>query len=238
MKTSDLKPVSQLVQKYGVKSLVYGPPGGGKTPMITTAPRPVLLVTEPGLLSMRGSNIPAWEGYTADKIDEFFKWCGQSNETKNFDTICIDSISQLSEIVLTKYLGTCKDGRKAYGELSRVVMDYVDQLYFMPQKHVYIIAKESKQEEIVWSFTGPMPVQNTVIKKIPYFPGQDLNIKVPHRYDEILRVAKGMIPGVQGEQRFIRTGGPEHELLARDRSGKLSEYEPQDLTALFNKIMS
>lgn len=238
MKTSDLKPVSSLVQRYGVKCLAYGPPGGGKTPAIMSAPRPVLLVTEPGLMSMRGSTIPAWEGYTAEKIAEFFAWCGQSAETKNFDTICIDSISQLAEIILIKCLGSNKDGRKAYGELSQKVMEYVDQLYFMPQKHVYIIAKESKQEELVWSFSGPMPVQTPVMKKLPYFPGQDLNIKVPHRYDEIIRVAKGSIPGVQGEHRYFRTNGPDSELVVRDRSGRLNEYEPQDLSALFAKAMS
>jgi len=238
MNLKDLKPVSTLVQRYGVKTLAYGPPGGGKTPLITTAPRPVLLITEPGILSMRDSNIPAFEAYTPGRIDEFFKWLKSSNELKSFDTICVDSISQLAEIELTRALANNRDGRKAYGVMSQAVMEIVDFLYFMPEKHIYIIAKEAKQEEIVWSFSGPMPVQTTVFKKVPYFPGQDLSIKVPHRYDEIVRIAKGTIPGVAGEHKFIRSSGPDAELLCRDRSGKLNEYEPHNLSDMFRKIMN
>mgnify|MGYP001589050309 CR=1 FL=1 len=74
MQLNQLRPASQLAQRFGVKALAYGGPGTGKTPMINTAPRPVLCVVEPGMLSMRTSNVPAWEAYDCGKIDEFFKW--------------------------------------------------------------------------------------------------------------------------------------------------------------------
>ncbi|MCP5883106.1 ATP-binding protein, partial [Klebsiella pneumoniae] len=74
MQMSQLVPASQLTRRYGVKSVVFGGPGAGKTPLMQTAPRPVLLVTEPGMLSMRGSNIPCWEAPTPARINEFFEW--------------------------------------------------------------------------------------------------------------------------------------------------------------------
>ena len=121
MNIQNLKPASELAQRFGVKALVYGGPGMGKTPIIKTAPRPVLCVVEPGMLSMRDAvNIPAWDAYTPERIDEFFKWLFTSAEAKNFDTVGIDSISQLAEIILTQELNRNKDGRKAYGEMSRV----------------------------------------------------------------------------------------------------------------------
>lgn len=237
MNLQSLKPAGTLAQRFGVKSIIYGPPGSGKTPLLNTAPRPVLLATEPGLLSMRGSTIPTFDAYTPDRIKEFFDWLKGSKEINNFDTICIDSVSQYAEIQLSKFLKSNKDGRKAYGELSQTVMEEMNFLYFMQQKHIVLLAKEAKQEELQHSFSGPMPVATTVYKKVPYFPGQDLNVKVPHLFDEILHVGKGMITGLSGEHKYLKTCDTSGA-LARDRSGRLAEYEPHDLAALFVKVMS
>lgn len=225
MNINDLKPASKLAQRFGVKSLAYGGPGAGKTPLVLTAPRPVMCVVEPGMLSMRNAhNIPAFEAHTAEKIDDFFKWVFSSNETRNFDTICIDSISQMAEIILTQELKRNKDGRKAYGEMSRRVMDIVNQLYYLPQKHIYLIAKQAVVDE------------SGVMRKKPYFPGQDLNVKIPHLFDEILHIGQVNIPNQPKPVTAIRTAET-FDILARDRSGNLSEIEPPDLTALFTKAM-
>lgn len=81
MDIRDLKAASEHAQNFGVKAIIYGPAGTGKTPILNTAPRPVLLATEAGLLSMRGSNIPTYEAYTSQRIDEFFKWFFNSTST-------------------------------------------------------------------------------------------------------------------------------------------------------------
>lgn len=224
MDQRSLKPAGTLAQRFGVKALIYGPPGTGKTPVFNTAPRPLLLVVEPGMLSMRGSNIPSFEAYTAATINEFFTWFFQSTETKNYDTLGIDSVSQMAEIILTDELKINKDGRKAYGEMSRKVMEKINGLYFFPQKHLYLIAKQTMVEEA------------GVSKRRPYFPGQDLNVKIPHLFDEILHLGLHNIPGVVGAQKAFCTA-EQFDLLARDRSGQLAAYEPPDLSALFTKAM-
>lgn len=226
MQASQLKPASQLAQRYGAKCVAYGPPGAGKTPLMKTAPRPVLCVTEPGMLSMRDAHdIPAWEAYTPAAIAEFFKWAKESNEARNFDTICVDSASQMAEIILKEELLRNKDGRKAYGEMARKVMDYLNDLYYMPQKHVYLIAKQGNFDE------GGVQVTK------PYFPGQDLNVRVPHMFDEILHIALVNIPAQPKPVTGIRST-PTFNIMARDRSGNLAEIEPPHLGNLFNKIMS
>ena len=141
MKDSDLKPAGSLALKFGVKTLGYGPPGSGKTPIINTAPAPVMLVTEPGMLSMRGSKVPAFEADTPERIKEFFEWLKLSTESKKFDTVVVDSLSQLAETILKQCVKDVKDGRAVYGELSKRVMIYVEQLFFMPNKHIYLICK-------------------------------------------------------------------------------------------------
>jgi hypothetical protein len=60
MDIRSLRPARDFAVQYGVKAIVYGPPGSGKTPVINTAPRPVMLVCEPGLLSMRTSTVPTF----------------------------------------------------------------------------------------------------------------------------------------------------------------------------------
>ena len=225
MQMSQLKPASELAQRFGVKALAYGGPGTGKTPMVNSAPRPVLCVVEPGMLSMRTSNVPAWEAYDSARIDEFFKWLFTSAEAKNFDTVGIDSISQVAEIILTDELKKNKDGRKAYGEMSRRVMEIVNALYYLPQKHIYLIGKQSVVDE------------NGIQRKKPYFPGQDLNVKIPHMYDEILHIGQVNMPGMPKPVVAIRTAET-FDIMARDRSGRLAELEPPDLSALFAKAMS
>lgn len=225
MKMSDLKPASTLAGKLGVKMVAYGPPGAGKTPIFNTAPRPVLCVTEPGMLSMRNSSVPCWEAYTPEKVTEFMDWLFRSGEAKNFDTVGFDSISQVAEIFLTRALAKNKDGRAAYGQMSREIMEIVNALFYMQSKHIYLIAKMSIED------------LGSAKYRRPFFPGQDLNVKIPHMFDQISYIGKAMIPGVIGEQTAIRTAATV-DILARDRSGMLAELEPPNLTAVFNKAMS
>lgn len=237
MQAKDLKPAGALAQKYGVKAILYGRAGTGKTPMLSTAPRPVLLSVEPGLKSMSGSTVPTWEAHSMGKIEEFFQWFLSSNESKNFDTLCIDSGSQIAEIVLTEYLDKFKDGRKVYGEMSRTVSGWFNDLFFLPNKHIVLICKETKEE--VGSDVINVGGQIQVVTKTrlrPYFPGQDLNVKIPHQYDEILHIDHRNVPGV-GKTVALFTKGSE-EIYARDRSGNLDPLEPPDWSIIFNKCMA
>lgn len=226
MNKNDLKPASTLAKKNGVKAIVYGLPGAGKTPVVKTAPRPVILAVEPGMMSMRDAhNIPAYEAYSFEKIDEFFKWWFGSSEVSAFDTLAIDSLSQMAEIALDHFKARNKDGRKAYGEMSDWVMGHVNKLFYMPQKHMYLICKQAKIDSGSGNYF------------LPYFPGNDLDVKIPHLFDEILRLDNAVrIPGLLKEVTAFQTK-ESFNYKARDRSGKLDEFEQPDLTNLFNKCM-
>jgi len=190
------------------------------TPLVNTAPRPVLLATEPGLLSMRGSNVPTWLAPTTDKIDEFMKWFEHSNEAKNFDTLAIDSSSQMCDIALDMAKKKSSHGLQQYGIMAEYVMPYMKRLYFMPQKHMYLIAKEE---------VSPQGLRR------PYYPGKQLPTDIPHLYDCILRIAKAQVPNV-GEQLAFQCNGT-FDVLARNRTGNLADFEPPDFSALVKKAM-
>lgn len=223
MNLASLRPAKDFAVQFGVKAVIYGPPGSGKTPVLNTAPRPVLLACEPGLLSMRNSNVPTYLGYTASAIDEFFKWFFNSAETKNFDTIAVDSTSQMAEIYVEEAIKNNKHGLKAYGEANTRTMEHLNGLYFTRFKHTYLIAKE------VWSEVDGMRM------RMPYHPGKELPIKIPHRFDAILQLGIQNIPGY-GQQKAFRCQGS-LDTMARDRTGSLAEFEPPDFGKLVIKAM-
>lgn len=222
MNINDLKPASEFAKIYGCKVCCYGPPGSGKTPILNTAPRPLLLATEPGLLSMRGSTVPTYTAYEPKKIDEFFDWFFKSNEVKGFDTLAIDSGSEMASIYLIDALKTNKHGMKAYGDMAENVERHLRKLYFLPNKHIYVIAKQDVIKE-----TG---------YKRPYFPGQYLPVSVPHLFDFILQLGIQSVPQV-GQVSAFRCK-ESFDVMARARTGNLNEFEEPNLTKLFNKAMS
>jgi hypothetical protein len=224
MNQNDLKPANDFAQLMGVKAVIFGAAGSGKTPIINTAPRPVLLACEPGLLSMRGSTVPTYQAFTASKIDEFFTWLNKSNEAKSFDTVAVDSISQMADIFLQDAKKNIKHGLQQYGEMAEKTMKHLRDLYFMQYKHTYLISKEE------------IKTINNVNFKRPYMPGQLLPIEVPHQFDAILHLAKVPVPQV-GETLAFRCVGS-YDVLARERTGKAIEFEPPDFGKLVNKIMN
>ena len=223
MQMSDLRPARDFALQFGCKSLIYGPAGCGKTPIFNTAPRPLLLACEPGLLSMRGSTIPTYEAYTAPRIDEFFKWFFNSAETKNFDTLGIDSTSQMADIYLQEAAKTIRHGLQQYGEMATKTMNHLRTLYFTRQKHTYLICKE----EIL--------TINNIQMRRPYFPGKQLNVDIPFMFDVIAHLAKTPIHNV-GEQLAFRCIGS-YDVMARNRVGTLNEFEPPNFTDIVNKCM-
>jgi len=84
----------------GVKVLVYGLSGAGKTSLIKTLPSPIILSAEGGLLSLSDSEIPYIEIGNMNDLKEAYEWLTQSQEAAQFLSVAIDSISEIGEVVL------------------------------------------------------------------------------------------------------------------------------------------
>jgi len=103
---------------HGVKCLVYGKAGVGKTTLCATAPTPIIFSAEAGLLSLGAHDIPVALIKTIDDLEDAYRWATESHEASQFETVCLDSISEIAEVVLSNAKKTCKDPRQAYGELA------------------------------------------------------------------------------------------------------------------------
>lgn len=231
MQQSDLRPARDFAIQFGCKAVVTGKPGAGKTPVAAkTSPRPLLLASEPGMLTLRDSNCPTYTAFNPAKVDEFMLWFKGSNEAKNFDTLIWDSASEAAEKYInvemggTSKAGNEQHGMRVYGKMARWMYGHLSDLYYMPQKHIVLIAKLERFEI------------NGSIYHRPYFPGKQLPVQVPHLFDLVTVLGDWNVPGV-GDTKAFRTKET-FDYMGRDRSGQLAEYEPPDITKLIAKVMS
>lgn len=227
----NIVPANQLAANYGVKAVISGPAGSGKTPLLATAPNAIVLALEPGYKSVRNQSFPCWNAINNLKAaEEFFDWLKGSNEAKGYDTVCFDSWSQLCDLVLAKCKAKNSHGLKAYGEMGEQIYAWAEQLFYMPQKHVAMVCKA----EII-----DIPSANgadTMKFRRPYFPGKNLPIMIPHLYDEFWWLDEFIVPGVPGKTTALLTKR-RADTMVRSRCGTLDEYEYPDLSQVFAKAM-
>jgi phage nucleotide-binding protein len=206
--------------------LVYGKAGMGKTTLCATAPNPIILSAEAGLLSLRGHNIPVIEIKTIDDLMEAYQWATESEEAKHFETVCLDSLSEIAEVVLNNAKRTTKDPRQAYGELIERMGTTIRSFRDLSGKHVYMSAKQEsiKDDTVGTTSYGPS------------MPGSKLGGQLPYLFDIVLRLNIGKTAeGV--EYRYLQTR-PDFQSEAKDRSGALDVMEQPNLTHIINKILN
>jgi len=215
---------ANLDSKQGVKCVCYGPSGIGKTRLCATAPRPLVFSCEAGLLSLRKSNTPYIEVSSYDALVDAYLWVMKSHEAKSFDTFCLDSVSEIGEVVLSGLRKKQKDPRKLYPEHQDDMISLFRAFRDMPNKHVYFVAKQEQDKDA----TG-------VIRFSPMMPGNKLKQQVPYFFDEVFQLCT--FRAADGKDYLALRTQRDNLNDAKDRSGALDMYEPPDLTHVFNKIM-
>jgi hypothetical protein len=208
----------------GVKILVYGQAGAGKTRLCATAPNPVIISAESGLLSLREFDLPVIEVSTIADVHEAYKFLAESEEGSQFASVCLDSISEIAEVVLAAEKKATRDPRQAYGALQEQMAELLRAFRDLPGRNVYMSAKIERSKD---ETTGAMLYA-------PSMPGQRLGQSLPYLFDEVfaLRVEKD----TEGRPtRWLQTQA-DFQYAAKDRSGALDAFEAPDLGAVINKI--
>lgn len=222
----------------GVKVCVFGASGVGKTVLSATAPVPIILSAEKGLLSLSLANlerlfgvgapgitydIPVLRIVKVQDLTDAHLWFLNNGDRGYFRTIILDSGSEIAEVVLANARATVKDPRQAYGELQDKMIATLKAFRDLPGRNVVVIAKEELLRDA-----------NGVSKKAPSMPGNKLGQALPYLFDEVFYLGVGTLPD-QRKYRFLQTQ-PSMDCDAKDRSGSLQPMEKPDLTYLINKM--
>jgi len=212
-----------------VKVLCYGDAGVGKTVLCATAPNPIIISAESGLLSIAHLDIPVIEVKTLEDVQEAYRFITESEDAKEFETVGLDSITEIAEVMLGKYKKDDKDPRKSYGRLAEDMSHLIRTFRDLQGKHVYFSAKQTRLED---EHSGISTFR-------PMMPGKTLTNGLPFFFDEVLALRIGEETSEEGKvtkYRYLQTQ-PDLQFTAKDRSGKLDEVERPDLTFMFNKIL-
>ena len=211
------------IHTNGVKILVYGNAGAGKTSLCATLPNPIVISAEAGLLSIQHANLPYVEVQSMNDLKEIYEWVTTSDEGKKFDSVALDSISEIGEVVLNHEKKIAKDPRQAYGAMQEQLADIIRAFRDLSGKNVYFTAKCEKSQD-----------ESGKILYAPSMPGNKTGQSLPYFFDEVLALRVEM----DAEKQPVRAlmCGSDGLWQAKDRSGKLDLWEAPDLGAIIAKI--
>lgn len=218
-----IKSVRDSVENNGIKFCVYGTAGAGKTSLIRTIPgKTLILSAESGLLSIADVDADVAEISSLDDVREAYAFLKGSDH--DYSWVALDSYSEIMEVALAEFKETSKDPRQAYGQvietgtaLARAFRDLPLGVYF-----------SAKSEKIRDEATGRISAGISM-------PGSRLGQSIPYLFDEVFHLFSATDKESGELERWLQTSG-DQRADAKDRSGKLEQYEPANLADIVAKI--
>ena len=210
----------------GIKSVIYGASGVGKTRLARTASDCIILSAEKGLLSLKKEDIPYIEIGRPKDVDDAFTFL--KNDT-TYKTVFLDTISEIGEVLLTDFLlhgydgAPVKDGRQAYRMMAEAMMPMIRKYRDLPGKNIVFLAKmEVKEDE-----------ENGIMMYRPMIPGQVIKNQLPYMFDGLwnMDITKDKDKKDVAVLQTTATRGR----YCKDRSGNLDQFERPDIDAIFAK---
>lgn len=217
---------SQAARENGIKCMVYAQAGAGKTTLASTfGDIPVVVISaEAGLLSLRDFNIPVIEINTVKDIEDAYRYLTEDEDGMKFKAVVVDSISEIAETLLAAEKAANKDGRAAYGETNTKMMELLRAFRDLQGRHVLFISKLEKAKD---EMTGGMLYG-------PSMPGARLGQAIPYLTDLVfaIRLEKDSDGNTQ---RWLQCQ-PDFSWQAKDRSGKLAQFEEPNMREVIRKV--
>lgn len=218
----EIKSLEDSITNNGIKCLIFAPSGHGKTSLLRTTGKTLLISLENGELSLSGSkNIDVLSPKNIAELKQCYMLA--KDNVDKYDTIAIDSLTELGEMIVTDLkkdpeFSSMKDGIKMW-------MKYSEDMYAIAKAF-----RDLKGANVILIALAETIKENFEDKLYPMIPAQKVQKKLPALYDEMLFLSVDNA----GERSLICQ--PTSGVLAKDRSGKLSAVEPADLGLLFKKI--
>lgn len=216
-----MKLISSKRKSKFVNIMLYGKHGSGKTPLSVTAPNPIIIDLDDGLLSVADQDIPTLEVRNFSDLEEAYDFC-KGKKGKKFDTIILDGGHELVDVVLEalKADPETKDKRQAYMAVAEVTKFWIRRF------------RDLKKHFVFTSIAEIIEIGETEKYRV-YFAGNVLKKEVPGMFNEIFCLHYS--DEEEEEKKVLQCREcPDYD--ARDRSNTLKKFEKKDLTYIINKI--
>lgn len=222
-----IKSTKSIALNNGVKVLVYGASGAGKTTLAGTVEKPLVLATEKGLLTLQSKDIDFIEINNFQELKETVQMLPQVIQENGYKTLILDSASELCDLILVEEKSKNTNQLKAYGQMNDLMTQVIRTFVNMPIDVVFI----AKIEKVTNAETGEQ-------KFCAAAPGSKISSYLPYFFDEVFALRTQGTKDEKGNiviQRGLQTAD-DGIYNCKDRSARLAFMERADLGAIFKKI--
>lgn len=211
-----------------LKILIYGEPGVGKTRFCGTAPDPIFLSAESGLLSLNKiGNFQYTQIKTFQEMIDAYEYLAV--EKHNFKTIVIDSLTEIQTQCMDAILA--ESGKEQaqiqdWGKLGTRMVNMVRKFRDLPCNLIVTCLSETLSAE-----------EGFEQKIVPCVQGK-LKSLLAGYFDEVFlaySTERKDADGVVSIEHALLTHGTK-KYVAKDRSGMLDRKESPDFMDIYNKI--
>lgn len=217
---------TNLQEPTKLNALIYGQSGAGKTTLAGTlgAYKPIIISLEAGLLSLKGVDVDYVEVDPEHRITSLRKIL---EEVKNSDyqTVFIDSLTEISEAMYDLAKSEFPDSRNTmqrYGYTKELMVRFLKYTRDFDKNIVYTALQKDDKDDIGRQYHLPNLVGSVKESAMGYMDFV-LALRVVEKDDERVRV--------------LQTS-PSAGYQAKDRSGKLNEFEKPDLGLIIDKVFA
>lgn len=220
----EIRKVKDTVTGHG-NFILYGPSGSGKTYSAVSVPGKTLIASaEKGLRTLLelAPDMDVAEINTINDLRELHTYL-KTNLT--YDTVFLDSLSEVGEMALSEAKTATKDGRQAYMMMADTVAGMIKAFNELPCT-VIMIAQE---ERIASEMIGQVDYLFA-----PSIPGKSFMARIPYKLDFVFCLRTRINDEGKMERAFQT--GPNGDYLAKARSQRLETFEAADWAQIFTKL--
>jgi phage nucleotide-binding protein len=207
-------------------ALILGPSGSGKTTLAKTLNGKTLIISlESGLLSLSGHEIDYVElkPNQPDAFTELAKFISNPTNIERYDNLYFDSLTEISACCLNEAKIKFPDPTQTFprfGEYNERMTKFIRFVRDL-EKNVFFtsLVKVDRDDS---GYRKHLPdISGSIATKINGFLDFVFHIRLVQENEE--------------QNRLLQTRA-DSNFDCKDRSGKLSVYEPMDLSLIYNKV--